>query len=168
LNDVENILRQRAIKAAQRLETTEIIDAIEVIYFKIQDEIYAIEAEVVSEVHNFKEPIPVPFTPSYIHGIFHMRSKFVSLVDFRSFLGIREKSEKKAISILLLSDEIMEFGIAVDEVLEQQKLSKKDIQNLSLSFDLPRADLVIGVTEDGVIVLDGKKLLADPAMITHK
>lgn len=168
MNNVENILRQRALKAANKLESTEILDGVELIYFKIENDIYAIEAGVVSEVHKFKEPTPVPFTPSYILGIFHMRGKFVSLVNLKSFLGIPEQSEAGAtLSILLLDDENMEFGIVVDEVLEQKRVSKKEIQTLTAGFDLPRADLVLGVTENGVIVLDGKKILSDSTMIVH-
>jgi purine-binding chemotaxis protein CheW len=168
LNSVENILRQRAIKAAKKLEIKEISDALEVIYFRIEDEIYAIEASVLSEVYKFKEPIPIPFTPSYIYGIFYMRGRFVSLVNLKNFLGIDEQSEESGNYILLLSDEKMEFGISVDEVLEQKKLSKQEIQEVSLGFNLPRVDLIIGVTESGTIVLDGKKIVADSTIVIHK
>ncbi|MFA6196034.1 MAG: chemotaxis protein CheW [Sulfurimonas sp.] len=167
MNSVENILRQRAVKAATRLKTTEISDALELIYFRIENEIYAIEASVVSEIHKFKEPTPVPFTPSYIYGIFHLRGRFISLVSLRAFLGIAEQSKEHSHSILLLSNEIMEFAITVDEVLEQRKLSKQEVQEIPSGFNLPRADLVIGVTENGTIVLDGKKIMADSAMIIH-
>mgnify|MGYP002629575646 CR=1 FL=1 len=169
MNNVRNTLRQRAIKAAKKLENTEIIDGIELIYFRIESETYAIEAGVVSEVHKYKEPTPVPFTPAYIQGVFHMRGNFVSLVNLKIFLGIPEQNEKVAtLCILFLSDENMEFGVAVDEVIEQKRVSKKEIQTLTAGFDLPRADLILGVMENGVIVLDGKKLLADPTMIVHK
>lgn len=168
MNNVEDILRKRALKVARKLESTEILEGIELIYFRIENEIYAIEAEVVSEVHNFKEPTPIPFTPAYIEGIFHLRGKFISLVNLKIFLGISEKSERdEMVSILLLEDERMEFGIAVDEVLEQKRASIKEIQTLTTGFNLPRADLIHGVTENGVIVLDGKKLLADSAMTIH-
>lgn len=165
MNNVQNILRQRALKAAKKLESNEIIDGIELIFFRIGNDIYAIEAGSVSEVHKFKEPTPVPFTPAYIQGIFHMRGKFISLVNLKSFLGITEQGEaKEALSIVFLSNQTMEFGIAVDEILEQKRISKKEIQTLTAGFDLPRVDLIVGVTENAVIVLDGKKMLTDFTM----
>lgn len=167
MNSVESILRQRAIKAATKLNKAEILDALELIYFRIGNEIYAIDADVASEVHKFKELIPVPFTPPYICGIFHLRGRFISLVSLKSFLGIGEQSEDMSSSILLLSDESMEFGLIVDEVLEQKKLSMSEIQEIPSGFNLPRADLVVGVSESGTIVLDGKKIIADSAMIIH-
>ncbi|MCX6052308.1 MAG: chemotaxis protein CheW [Campylobacterales bacterium] len=168
MNSVENILRQRAIKAAKKLDKTEISDALELIYFKIDDEIYAIEASVVSEIHKFKEPMPIPFTPSYICGVFYLRGRFISLVSLVNFLGIGEQKRDSSHSILLLSSESMEFGIMVDEVLEKKKLSKQEIQEIPSGFNLPRADLVIGVTESGTIVLDGKKFLEDSKIVAHE
>ncbi|MFA6138045.1 MAG: chemotaxis protein CheW [Sulfurimonas sp.] len=168
MNSVENILRQRAIKAAKKLETAEIFDALELIYFRIENERYAIEASAVSEVHKFKEPTPIPFTPSYVCGIFYLRGRFVSLVSLINFLGIGEQRRDSSCSILLLSDEKMEFGIIVDEVLEQKKLSKSDIQALPSGFNLPRTDLVVGVTQEGVVVLDGKRFLSDPTVVIYQ
>ncbi|MDO8453624.1 MAG: chemotaxis protein CheW [Sulfurimonas sp.] len=163
MNSVKDVLRQRAIKVAKKLETTEILDAFELIYFRIENEIYAIEASVVDEVHKFKEPTPIPFTPSHICGVFYLRGRFVSLVSLINFLGIGEQRRDSSCSILLLSDEKIEFGIIVDEVLEQKKLSKSEIQEIPSGFNIPRVDLVVGVTESGTIVLDGKKIVADSA-----
>lgn len=168
MNNVENILRQRALKAAIKLEVQESEEGIEVIYFRIQNVIYAIEADVVTEIHKFTETTPVPYAPSYICGIFHMRGRFVSLVNLKVFFGIQSIDEDTTHSILLLSNETMEFGITVDEVIEQKKILKREIQTIPSGFDLPRADLIVGVTQEGVIVLDGKKFLSDPTMLIHQ
>lgn len=168
MNNVETILRQRALKAAIKLEAPESEEGVEVIYFRIQNEIYAIEADVVTEIHKFTKPTPIPHTPSYICGIFHMRGRFVSLVNLKVFFGIQSINEEATRSILLLSDDNMEFGITVDEVIEQKKILKKEIQTIPAGFDLPRPDLIIGVTQAGVIVLDGKRFLSDSTMLIHQ
>lgn len=163
MNDTQLILKTRALAAAKRIESTEYDDGIDVIYFRIGNEHYAIEADVVNEVHTRMKLTPVPYTPSYILGIFYMRGRFVSVVDLKSFLGMERQSDEVFGSLLLLSDGDMEFGVTVDDVQEQTKLSKKMLQ-LPSGFDLPRSDLIIGVTEEGIILLNGKKLLSDSAM----
>lgn len=164
MNNSEEILRSRAIKASKKIETIQSEDGLEVIYFTIAKESYAIEVKVVNEIHIFSEPTHVPHMPSYIMGIIHIHGRFISLVNLKRFLENTIQIENSTGSILLLGYEQMEFGIVVDEVISQKRLSKSTIQALTSGFDLPRADLMIGVTEEGVIVLDGKKLLADSAM----
>lgn len=168
MDNRQKILRQRAIKAAQKLEDDELQDDFDVIYFKVANEIYAIEAQSVSEIHNFVEPTLIPYTPSYILGIIHIRGRFVSLVTLIKFFKIQTQEESNPNSILLLSDNRMEFGVSVDEVLEHGKILKSEIGNVSENFDLPRADLIMGVTQNGVIVIDAKKFLADSALLIHQ
>lgn len=167
MKNTELILRQRAIAAAKKIESAECLDGVDVITFRIGNENYAIESEVVKEVHSLMKLTPVPYTPEYILGIFYMRGKFISVVDLKHFLGMETQSDEVFGSILLLSDAEMEFGMVVNEIQEQTKLSKKTLQ-LPCGFDLPRSDLMVGVTEEGVILLNGRKLLSDSAMRIHQ
>lgn len=168
MNNTEAILRQRAILAAKRLDENEEEDGINVIYFRIGNEEYAIESEIVSEVHPFTALTPVPYAPSYIQGIFHMRGRFVSVVNLKHFFGMETQDDDVAHYLLLLGDEGMEFCVAVDAVLGHSTLVKTALQLIPPRFDLPRPDLIVGVSEEGVIVLNGKKLLADPAMRVYQ
>lgn len=168
MNNTEAILRQRAIKAAKKMDVSEGEEGMDVIYFRIGNEEYAIEAEAVSEVRTFMELTPVPYAPSYIQGIFHMRGRFVSVVNLKRFFGMETQSGDVSRTILLLSNGEMEFGVAVDAVLEHSKLSKKTLQAIPSDLDLPRPDLIVGVSEEGVIVLNGKKFLGDSAMRVHQ
>lgn len=168
MNTRDEILRQRAIIAAKRVDASEYEDRINVVYFRIGNEEYAIESEVVSEVHPFMALTPVPYAPSYIQGIFHMRGRFVSVVNLKHFFGMETQDDEEAHFLLLLGDERMEFCVAVDAVLEHSTLGKTALQLIPSGFDLPRPDLIVGVSEEGVIVLNGKKLLADPAMRVHQ
>jgi len=168
LNNTEVILRQRAIKAAKKMDVSEKAEGMDVIYFRIGNEKYAIEAESVSEVHTFMELTPIPYAPSYIHGIFHMRGRFVSVINLKCFFGMETQSGDVPRTILLLDNGEMEFGVAVDAVLEHSKLSKKTLQAIPSDLNLPRPDLIVGVSEEGVIVLNGKKFLGDSSMVVHQ
>jgi purine-binding chemotaxis protein CheW len=168
LSNTEEILRQRAIIAAKRLDVSEDDDGINVVYFRIGNEEYAIESEVVSAIHPFVALTPIPYAPSYIQGIFHMRGRFVSVVNLKHFFGMEMQDDEEVHFLLLLGDERMEFCVAVDAVLEHSTLSKTALKLIPAGFDLPRPDLIVGVSEEGVIVLNGKKLLADSAMRVYQ
>lgn len=164
MNKSDTILRARAIAAA-KVEASNILeDGINLLHFRIGKEKYAIESEVVSEVYPSVSLTPVPYTPSYIQGIFHIRGRFVSVVNLNDFFGIEKMSEDQTGFIVLLGHGEMEFGVVVDDVMDQSELSRKQLQMIPSDFDFPRADLVLGMSEEGVIVFDGKKLMADSAM----
>ena len=160
----EQILRQRAIETAKKFEMKNTGEGIDVVCFMLEDEKYAIEVLMVSEVHTFVQPTPIPHTPPYITGIIYLRGRFVSVVDLKHFLGMKEKNTENTSSLLLLSDGVMEFAVTVDTVLEKIKLNKQIIQDIPSGFHLPRKELIYGITEKGTIMLDGKKLIADPEM----
>lgn len=160
----EIILRKRAIEAAKTVQISEDEESLDLVYFTIGNEKYAIEAYIVSGVHMYATPTPVPHTPSYIEGILYMRGRFVSVLNLKSFLGMHAQNSEMTHSLLLLGNETMEFAVAVDEILEETKLSKKVIQSIPPGFDLDRKELIAGVTEEGIIVLDGKKFFSHPTM----
>lgn len=164
----EKILRERALEAAKKVDVIETEECIEVVYFKIGNEEYAIETTIVSEVNRYTIITPVPHTPSYINGIFYLRGRFVSIIDLKNFLGIQGESLVKNPSILLLSDSKIEVGIVVDEVLEETTLLKKSIQTIPIGLDLDRKEIISGVTEEGIILIDGKKFLGNPGMVVHQ
>lgn len=138
----------------------------EVISFKLGNELYCIEAEAISEVCPYSQPTPLPHVPWYILGILHMRGRFVSIVNLKNFLGIENGDLSR--TILFLSDGEMEFGVSVDEVVEEFRVAEQSIRTIPSGFNLPRSDLIDGVSEEGLIVLNGKKFLADPSMRVHQ
>lgn len=165
MNSVQDILKKRAILAAKVEEVSSVEDGIWLLGFILGNEKYAIEVDMVSEVISSTLSLTqVPGTPSYIKGIFHIRGEFVSVVNLQEFLGIVNDDEEEANLFLLLNDENMEFAIKIQAIGEQFIVSRKNLQPIPIDFDFPRGDLILGMSEDGVIVLDGKKLIADPAM----
>jgi purine-binding chemotaxis protein CheW len=166
VNNTNAILRERALKAAKRVESTENEHVREVVSFRLGNELYCIEAEAISEVCPFSQPTPLPHVPWYILGIVHMRGRFVSIVNLKSFLGIGNDDLSR--TVLLLSDGEMEFGVSVDEVVDELRISEKSIRMIPSGFNLPRSDFILGVNEAGLIVLSGKKLLSDPDMRVHQ
>lgn len=168
MDNTAAILRTRAEQAAKKIVSDEGEKKINVVTFRVGDDVYALEADSISEVYPFAEPLPIPYTPPYIQGIIHLRGRFVSIVNLKLFFGIETQNDDLPRSILLLSDEGMEFALAVDEVLEETKLSPQALRIIPSDFNLPRPELIVGVSDEGIIVLSGKKLLGDSAMRVYQ
>lgn len=168
MDNTREILRKRAADAAKKVEEKGVIDGVEIIRFKIGNEVYAVEALLVDEVHAFIDPVAVPYIPAYIEGIVNIRGRFVSVVNMKRFLGLEEGEAAHERFLLFLSDGLMEFGVVVDEVLDEIRLSKKMIRPIPQGFALAKKELIAGVTEEGTILVDGGKFLNDPAMTVHQ
>jgi purine-binding chemotaxis protein CheW len=131
-------------------------------------EIYALDDNFVHEVYSYIEPTKVPCTPSYIIGIINIRGAFISVVDLDIVLGLQKNESIEKGFILLLSNEAMEFGIMVYEIVCEMKIPKNSIQEIPDGLNILTKDLITGVTKEGVIVLDGKRLLEDSKMRVHE
>jgi purine-binding chemotaxis protein CheW len=168
MQTVKDTLKRRAIEAAKIVEVQEIEDGVDIISFRIGKEVYAIEDRFVNEVYPYLHPTEVPCTPEFILGIVNIRGGFISIVDLELILGLQKIDTKDDGFILLLSDEKMEFGIMVEEILDEIMISKKSIQPVPQGLNIITRELIDGVTEDGVIVLDGKIFLEDSKIVVHE
>ncbi|MDD5717791.1 MAG: chemotaxis protein CheW [Sulfuricurvum sp.] len=168
MNNTEAVLKARAIEAANIIERFEQTNGINVVVFMLGKDLYAIEAEVIQDVHTYSKPTTLPHLPPYLEGILHIRGRFVSIVNLKRFLGVEATRDEPARTILLLNDGVMECGVSVDEVIEQSALDQDKIRPLPSGFNLPKPDLIRGITEGGMSVLSGKNLLADPDMTIYQ
>ena len=168
MDKTKEILRQRAVLAAKKAEEERSLEGMELIRFRVKKEVYALEASLVSEVHAYITPTSVPYMPPYIEGIVNIRGRFVSVVDLGRFLELEQGEEEGARFLMFLADESIEFGVAVDEILEEIRLPRGIIRPIPQGFVPARKELIAGVTEDGTVILDGGKLMADPAMTVYQ
>jgi len=168
LETVKEILKKRAAEAAKVVKTEEVAEGLDIITFRLGGEVYAVEAMFVHEVYPYMRPTEVPCTPEFVLGIVNIRGSFVSVIDLELILGLGKMEREKEEFMILLSNENMEFGIMVEEIQEETRVSKKAIQPLPQGLNIKTKELVDGVTEEGVILLGGKKLLEDSKIVVHE
>jgi len=162
----KQILRQRAYKIAQPEQThTEANNEQAYIEFRLGQEHYAIEAKFLSEALRYRAPTPVPYLPHYLPGLVYLRGRFISLLDLAAFLQLAPTTDNHQRSLMIMSDSKMEFALVIDEVIGRcTELSQETLQPLAQGGQFSHPELIAGVTEDTLIVLDGHKLLAHPAL----
>lgn len=137
---------------------------LEVFSFTLGGERYAIGSEHVSEVVPFNQFTPLPGTPPWIMGIVPVRGRVVSVVDLRQLFELPVTGLADRNFLAVLRGPEMEFGLFIDRVLGIETLPLAAVQPEVANLTGVRAAWLLGVTADHCTILDGARLLGDPAM----
>jgi purine-binding chemotaxis protein CheW len=163
------LLDERAQLLARAPPAAVAPDAVaEVLEFMLAHERYALEMTHVHEVHVLRELTPLPCTPAFVLGIVNVRGRILSLVDLKRFFGLPEQGLTDLNKIIVLRGGAMRFGLLADQILGVSQLALAELQRPPPTLSGIRADYVKGVTAARLIVLDGGRLLADPAMVVEQ
>ncbi len=165
MKNAETILEERARELAKKAPS-DFSDRkrLEVVLFNLAHETYAIELRYIKEVYPLRDPTPVPHTPGFVVGIINYRGQILSVVDLRKFFDLPDNGVSDENRVVVLESEDMAFGILAEAVREVAFLAVEDIQAVLPTLTDVRARYLKGVNRDGVVVLDGRKLLGDEKM----
>jgi purine-binding chemotaxis protein CheW len=162
------ILKDRAALLARAPETEQEQEWLEIVEFLLADERYAIESSCIGEVYPLKELTQLPCTPVFVLGIVNIRGKILSVLDLRRFFDLADKGLSDLNKVIVLRSDSMEFGILADLILAARRIPLNALQPSLPTLTAIRAEYLMGVTEDRLVVLDGRKLLADPGIVVHE
>ncbi|RKP46456.1 chemotaxis protein CheW [Trinickia fusca] len=140
-------------------------NGVEILAFKLAQEHYAIETTWVREVLVLRDLVPMPSTPAFVLGVVNVRGKIISVLDIKTFFELPEKGLTDLNRVILLSDGAMEFGLLADVIEGVRFIEADDLQPPLPTLTGIRAEYLMGITRQRQVVLDGRKLLADPAIV---
>jgi purine-binding chemotaxis protein CheW len=140
---------------------------IEVIKFSLAYEIYGIETLYVREVFPLKELTFLPSMPAFLLGITNVRGRILPVIDIKSFFNLPEKGLTDLNKLIILHSEDFEIAVLADLIIDVLNINLAALQPYLPTLTGIRADLLKGVTMDGVIILDGKKILNDKRIIIN-
>jgi purine-binding chemotaxis protein CheW len=161
---VDRVLFERAQKLSQPAARSKGIVRIEVLKFRLAYKEYAIGMKFIREVVLTGGITPVPGTPEYISGICAIRGEIISLVDLRALFSISGRGITDLNRVIVVTDGTMTFGILADYITG---IATIPASMPAAPAPVPSAGEVpylLGVV-DGIVVLDGAALLADPRML---
>jgi purine-binding chemotaxis protein CheW len=164
-----SILKERA--RALALETgpaAAVKDFIDVIEFRLASEAYAIEYSFVREVHPLRDFTPLPGTPPFVLGIVNLRGKIISVVDLRVFFNLPARGLGDLNKVIVVRDDGMEFGILADEVTGVRTIPRIGIQPPIPTLTGIGVEYLMGITVEGLIVLDATRILGDERIIVEQ
>lgn len=161
---VREILDTRAGQLAQSGEAQSGRGAeMEVVTFAVANERYALESRYVLEVLKLATITPIPRQD--LLGVINLHGDILAVFDLRQTLGLPMRAISDLFRIMVLGQEQPEFGVLTDSVDEVCQLRLDAIRAAPVGAR-GRAALR-GITSSGLIVLDGKRLLADERFYIH-
>jgi purine-binding chemotaxis protein CheW len=143
-------------------------EALEVVEFRLGAESYAVESSFVREVFPLKDFTPLPGAPAFVLGIVNLRGQILSVVDLRKSFGLPERGLGELNKIVIIRDEVMEFGILADSVQGSRRILLGSVREAPPTVTGLGARFIRGVTQAQLIVLDAGKILKDEAMVVDE
>jgi purine-binding chemotaxis protein CheW len=169
MKDPGEILRERARELARSVQPqAESSTMLELLEFRLAQERYAVETRFVQEVHPLKEITAVPCTPGHIRGIVNLRGRLRPVIDLKKLFELPEQGLTDLHRIILVRDREMEFGILADLTVGVWSLPAESLQPSLPTLTEIRAEYLMGVTADRLVVLDLEKIINDPKIIVSE
>jgi purine-binding chemotaxis protein CheW len=135
-------------------------DELQLITLRLSGERYAIEPSALHGVIRLTQHTPVPGTPPSVRGVINLRGEVLALFDLRPFLGLPLQPLGEHTRVLVLGAPTPELGLVADEI---EGLVRVPVAALHppAGPGIERREWLRGVTEEGLMVLDGQALLGD-------
>ena len=157
----EAILKERAVKIGRVPDQAAAGERLEVVEFLLMSERFAVESKYVQEICPLKEISLLPCVPPFVSGIMNVRGRIVPVVDIRRFFEFPMKGLTDPNRVIVLASGDTEFGILADAIHGMRHISAERLQSSLPTLTGIREEYLKGVTGDGIVVLDGAKLLSD-------
>lgn len=154
------ILKKRAEKL-EKAPTSENLtpDLIEVLEFKLGDNIYCIETAYIKEVVNIKDVVRLPKTPFHLIGIYNLRGDIIPVYDIHFIFENKPLSSKSGIfKTIIISKEGSNLALIVDELLGITK-KKEPLDEVKQHSSF--SDFIKLIFEDMTALLNPETLLND-------
>jgi purine-binding chemotaxis protein CheW len=133
--------------------------------FKINGELFAVDALQVIEVQKYSEITPVPGSDAFVCGLINLRGKVITVIDARIMFALPEKTPDSNTNIILVEfnkEEIV--GFIVDSVDEVVNILTKSIEIAPrVSDGDAKSGFVKGVAfnnDNMIIFLDIEKIIS--------
>lgn len=167
-NDIdpqERRLRMRARAQALAAERAPIAGAVDHVEFVLGGRRFAVQASHVREVRHLKELTGVPCTPPFVSGIINAHGRILAVIDLKKLLALAESGISDLNKVIILRQGDIEFGVMADDIVGTTRLPLSGLEPAPEGLVGHHAHCLRGVTPQGMVVLDGARLLAEPALV---
>ena len=167
--EAERILRTRARALARTPPRASAAGAVlELLEFRLASERYAVESQLVQEVHPLKDLTPLPCTPPFVLGIVNVRGRILPVLDLKKFFDLPERGLTDLHRIIFVRGNDLELGLLADVIVGVRSVEAGSLQPSLPTLTGIRADFLKGVSDERLVVLDLDRILLDPKIIVHE
>lgn len=135
----------------------------QILTFKVEEEIYAIEILKIKELIGYQEPKPLPSSPDFVKGILNFRGEIIVVVDLRKKVLLPEKQYGK-FNVIIVVEEKQKIGIIADEVEEVIPIPdslKNEFPSYIRGIDSSFLKYIIDYQDKIIHILDCEKILTE-------
>jgi purine-binding chemotaxis protein CheW len=169
LEEQRQILLKRARELAREPQTeSAATERLEIVEFLLSSETYGIESSYVGEVYPLKNLTPLPCTPSFVLGIMNVRGRILSVLDIRKWFDLPGCGLSDLNKVIIIRDGAMEFGLLADAITGVRLIPVTALKPSLPTLTDIRSEYLRGVTEERLVVLDGKTILSDRKIVVHE
>lgn len=165
----EIVLKERAnLLAKSETPENSSFDHVELLFFQLSGEEYAIESTYVEEVHPLIDLTELPGVPPFVLGVIYVRGRVVTVIDLGTLFELPRQGLTDQDRVIVVSDGMIELGLLANLVFGIAEVSEESIQEpLSTLWGL-RAEILIGLTPERAVVLDMARLLSHERIQVEK
>lgn len=138
---------------------------LQLVTFQLGDKLYGVDIMDVKEIQRLQPTRPIPNAPSFVEGIFKLRSDIIPVINLHKRFHIKntlESEDDKLLSgIVIIEMDGMRLGVIIDKVSRVVTVEANQIQPPPQIISGIGAEYIEGVIsrEDGyLIILDIRKL----------
>lgn len=161
----DDILQRRARKLSKNDSTTLPEHLLDTLQFRVGYERYGLDLSNSNEVFPLCHLTQIPTLPSFIAGVINLRGKIISVVNLRTLFDLNGEGVSDQQSIVVIKNAHMEFALLVDEIIGVEPIDLDQLTSNLPTLTGIRADYLLGVTPDRIVILDALRLLTDPRMV---
>ncbi len=106
------------------------------VIFTLDNEYYCFGINYVKYINkiSLNDITKIPLVPNYIHGIINFRGDYISIIDIKYFLNLKETPIKDKNEIIVLKVDNLKIAIFVDKIIDITSLPI-DMLNLNDAFE---------------------------------
>ena len=139
----------------------------QLVTFQLGAELYGVDIMMVNEIVRVKEIRPIPNAPSYVEGIFNLRSEIIPIINLHKRFHLQKpadlEDDEYASGFVILQIDGSKIGVIIDRVARVVSVKPEDIQPPPQMITGIGAEYIHGVIrqEEGyLIVLDARRLFS--------
>ena len=168
--DEKTILQERAqsIVGRKKAENKENAETITVVEFLLMPERYAIEEKYISEVFFLKEITSIPGTPAFVMGVINLRGKIISVINLKSLFNLKDRGLTDLNKVIVIQNDSMKFGIVSDAIVGSKTITLSNLSPPPITLQSNGAEFILGVTSDGLILLNIIQILQSKQIIVNQ
>lgn len=150
------------VKSAEDEKNKKIENTVQLIGFKLAEEVYGIDINCIREINRIASITLVPNVPEYVEGVINLRGNVIPIINLRVKTQMPRKDFDSETRVIIIESESIVVGFIVDEVKEVLRIPESIITPPPPIAVSEAAEYIKAVarTENGLIVLlDTDKLI---------